>query len=50
MIAMLLFVCFLVLTFLDALDAKDVRFSESLNKVTEALNKNTEAMIELKNK
>lgn len=46
---MLIFVCFLVITFLSALETKDARFTSSLDKVTEALNRNTEAMIELKN-
>lgn len=49
MFAMLIFVCFLVITFLNALETKDARFTSSLDKVTEALNRNTEAMIELKN-
>jgi len=37
-------------TFLNSMDRRDDKMSESLNKVTDALNKNTEVMIEIKSR
>lgn len=48
MVIMLLFVWYIVYSFLQALETKDQRFTESLDKVSNALRENTQVMLELK--
>ncbi len=48
MVIMLLFVWYIVFSFLQALETKDQRFTQSLDKVSDALRDNTQVMLELK--